>query len=80
VIQTYSPSLAEVPAAVADLAGWAVHAERVEFGGVDLLEDVNGQLYLSEVNYPCYFAHAQLGAGVDVAGRMVAHLEAKPAR
>jgi glutathione synthase/RimK-type ligase-like ATP-grasp enzyme len=80
VIQTYSPSLAEVPAAVADLAGWAVHAGRVEFGGVDLLEDVNGQLYLSEVNYPCYFAHAQLGAGVDVAGRMVAHLEAKPAR
>jgi hypothetical protein len=33
-----------------------------------------------EVNYPCYFAHAQIGAGVDVAGRMVAHLEAKAAR
>jgi hypothetical protein len=32
------------------------------------------------VNYPCYFAHAQLGAGVDVAGRMVAHLQAKAAR
>jgi RimK-like ATP-grasp domain len=70
----------EVPAAVADLAVRAVHAERVEFGGVDILEDINGQLYLLEVNYPCYFAHAQLGAGVDVAGRMVAHLEAKAAR
>jgi glutathione synthase/RimK-type ligase-like ATP-grasp enzyme len=72
--------LDEVPAAFADLAVRSVHAERVEFGGVDILEDVNGQLYLLEVNYPCYFAHAQLGAGVDVAGRMVAHLEAKAAR
>lgn len=72
--------LAEISAAVADLAVWAVHAERVETGGVDILEQENGQLYLLEVNYPCYFAHAQLGAGVDVAGRMVAHLQAKAAR
>jgi glutathione synthase/RimK-type ligase-like ATP-grasp enzyme len=70
----------EVPAAVADIAVRSVHAERVEFGGVDILEHVNGQLYMLEVNYPCYFAHAQIGAGVDVAGRMVAHLEAKAAR
>jgi glutathione synthase/RimK-type ligase-like ATP-grasp enzyme len=49
-----------VPAAVADLAVRSVYAEWVEFGGVDLLEDVNGQLFLLEVNYPCYFGRTQL--------------------
>jgi hypothetical protein len=46
---------------------------------VDLLEEASGRLYMLEVNYPCYFAHAQFVAKVDIAGRMVAHLAAKAA-
>jgi hypothetical protein len=60
-----------VPVGLADVAARAAHAQRIQFGGVDVLEDASGRLYLLEVNYPCYFAPAQLVAGIDIAGRMV---------
>ena len=57
----------------------AVRALRVECGGVDILAHASGRHYLLEANFPCYFAHAQRVAGVDVAGRMVDFLLAKRA-
>lgn len=62
---------------LAALAVAAVRTLRVETGGVDILVHPSGRLYLLEANFPCYFAHAQRLAGVDIAGRMVEHLLAK---
>jgi len=67
----------EIDARLADTAVAAVRVLRTEFGGVDILAHQSGRLYLLESNFPCYFAHAQLLAGVDVAGRMIDHLLAK---
>jgi glutathione synthase/RimK-type ligase-like ATP-grasp enzyme len=58
----------------------AVQVQEVEFGGVDILEHPSGRHYLLEVNFPCYFAGAQLDGGHDVAGAMVDWLLAKAAR
>jgi RimK-like ATP-grasp domain len=65
------------PDAVADIAVRAVRALRLEFGGVDLLEHPSGRIYLLEANFPCFFAHPQTVAGVDVAGMMIEHLMGK---
>jgi hypothetical protein len=65
---------------LAALAIRAVHTLRLEFGGVDILEHASGRYYVLESNFPCYFAHAQLVAGIDVAGAMVDHLQEKAAR
>jgi len=62
------------PAGLASLAVAAVRALRLAFGGVDILEHPSGRLYLLEANFPCYFAHAQVVGGIDVAGAMVEHL------
>ncbi len=43
----------------------------VEFGGVDILEDVDGRHYVLECNFPCYFARAQMVGGHDVGGAMI---------
>ena len=62
------------------LAGLAIDATRVlrrELAGVDILEHPSGRRYLLEANFPCYFAHAQLVAGFDIAGAMVDHLMGK---
>lgn len=62
---------------LAELAIRAVAALRLEFGGVDILRGADGSLYLLEVNFPCYFAHAQRVAGIDIAGAMLDHLLTK---
>jgi hypothetical protein len=62
---------AEVPPELAGPAVRAVHAQRVLFGGVDLLRHPSGRVYVIEVNFPCYFPQATLVGGVDVAGAMV---------
>jgi hypothetical protein len=50
---------------------------RVEFGGVDLMENADGKIVLAELNFPCYFADQQRDSGIDIAGAMVDHLIAK---
>jgi hypothetical protein len=65
------------PVAATDVAIRAVHALRLEFGGVDVLEHPSGRVYLLEANFPCFFAHPQEVAGIDVAGMMIEHLMAK---
>jgi hypothetical protein len=62
------------PPELADLARRAAQVLRRELAGVDILEHASGRLYLLEANFPCYFAQAQLAAGIDVAGAMVDHL------
>jgi len=46
----------EPPKRAVDIALAACRALRLEFGGVDILEDDDGTLIVSEVNNPCYFA------------------------
>lgn len=65
---------------MADIAVRAVKSNRYEFGGVDILKQRAGQLFVLEANFPCYFPHAQLVAGVDVAGMMVDYLLRKAKR
>jgi hypothetical protein len=67
----------EPPDALCPIAVSAVRALRLEFGGVDLLAHPSGRIYLLEVNFPCFFAHPQTVAGIDVAGTMVDHLITK---
>jgi hypothetical protein len=62
------------PEPLATLGVRAVRAVRSAFGGVDVLLHPSGRAYVLEANVPCYFPHAQLVGGVDVAGAMVAYL------
>ena len=65
---------ATVDPALADIAVRAVHALKHEFGGVDILAQPDGQLFLLESNFPCYFPQAQLVAGIDISGMMIDYL------
>jgi hypothetical protein len=69
--------IVEPPGGLRRIAVSAVQALRLEFGGVDLLVHPSGRIYLLEANFPCFFAHPQTVAGIDVAGMMVEHLMAK---
>lgn len=58
----------------------AIRATKVlglEFGGVDVLIDDNGNHYVSEVNFPCFFPRCQNLSGVDIAGKMIEYLVQK---
>ncbi|MEZ4450712.1 MAG: hypothetical protein R3B09_14620 [Nannocystaceae bacterium] len=61
-------------AALEALAVRATLAHALDFGGVDLLVAADGRAWVLEVNFPCYFPHAQEVAGIDIAGAMVDHL------
>ncbi len=69
----------EIPpsAAMQKVAVAATHVLGYEFAGVDILEQADGQIFLLEANFPCYYVHAQEFSGVDVAGMMVDYLAAK---
>lgn len=62
------------PPGMAEVAVRAVACLELEHGGVDVLETPDGRHLVLEANFPCYFPHAQLVSGVDVAGAMVEHL------
>jgi len=68
---------AKPPAAAVNMAVRAVATLRLEFAGVDVLEDPGGNGFFLEANFPCYYPHAQLHGGVDIAGQMVDFLVAK---
>ena len=56
----------------------AVNILGIEFGGVDMLMDAEGNHYIIEANVPyCNFPRAQLLSGTDIAGMLVDHLIAK---
>ncbi len=65
------------PAMAFTTAVSATAACRIEFAGVDLLEDPDGNVWFLEANFPFYYPHAQLHGGVDIAGKMVDFLAAK---
>ena len=68
---------AVLPDGAEEIAIQAVEAMRCDFGGVDLMQGTNGQLIVTEVNFPCFFADQQAGTGVEIAGAIVDHLMAK---
>ena len=52
----------------------------LEFGGVDIMFDGDGNHYVLEMNFPCYYARVQDTTGNDVAGMMVDYLMEKSKR
>ncbi|KKQ46317.1 MAG: hypothetical protein US63_C0003G0030, partial [Candidatus Moranbacteria bacterium GW2011_GWC2_37_8] len=52
-------------------------ARGFEFGGVDILIDRNGEHYLIEANFPCFFPRCQMLTGVDISGMMLDYLVQK---
>lgn len=72
----------EIPpdAAMQKVAVAAAHVLGYEFAGVDILEQADGQFFLLEANFPCYYVHAQEYGDVDVAGMMLDFLAAKATR
>lgn len=65
------------PEGAVDIACRATAALRLDLGGVDILESLDGRLFVAEVNCPCYFAQQQAATGRDLAGAIVDHLLAK---
>jgi acetyl/propionyl-CoA carboxylase alpha subunit len=55
----------------------AVKAKGVYIGGVDLLVDTNGDNYIAEVNFPCFFPRAQHATGTDIAGAILSSLQGR---
>lgn len=49
----------------------------LEMGGVDVLVREDGEVFVLEVNAPCYFGHPWEVVGVDVAGALLKHLLGK---
>jgi RimK family alpha-L-glutamate ligase len=66
---TFSPD-------VCDLAVKAVDSLGLDFGGVDILISERGPLVI-EVNFPCFFARAELLTGTEISGRMIDYLMKK---
>jgi D-alanine-D-alanine ligase-like ATP-grasp enzyme len=71
---------ASPPPLVVETAVRATAAYQLDFAGVDVLEDASGRVWFLEANFPCYYAHAQLHGGTDIAGAMVDFLADKAAR
>ncbi len=68
------------PPQAIQMALTAARLMRVEFGGVDILENADRELVLAELNFPCYFADQQHASGVDIAGAMMDQLIVKARR
>jgi hypothetical protein len=58
----------------------AARVRRLEFGGVDLLEDRDGRLYITEMNFPSFFPRQEEVTGVHIGGLMLDYLMKKAAR
>ncbi|MBW2256589.1 MAG: hypothetical protein JRI25_18605 [Deltaproteobacteria bacterium] len=65
---------------ILDLSLQTARAVRMEFGGVDILEDKEGRLVVTEINNPCYFVRQEDITGVDISGLMMDHLSQKARR
>lgn len=70
----------EAPPEMVDLCLAAARVRRLEFGGVDLLEDRQGRLYLTEMNFPSFFPRQEEVTGVHIGGLMIDYLMKKSAR
>jgi len=80
-------AVAAPPAAI-EMALKAARVLRIEFGRVDILENLDQKLMLAELYFPCRFscyfccsfADQQRDSGIDIAGAMLNHLMAKSRR
>lgn len=76
-VPTVQPfTIAESPE-IAKTAVASVLSQGVEFGGVDILLQPDGEFYVAEVNFPCNFARNQMCTHVNIAELMVDHLASK---
>ena len=67
-------SPANYPTTIEEIAKKAVHAQLIEFGGVDIIFDKDNQPYVTEVNFPCNIIRAQKATNVNVASLMIKYL------
>lgn len=58
----------------------AVQAMGLEFAGVDVIVDKEGNPYVLEANCPCNFGDVQTVTGIDIAGKMIDYLLKKSRR
>jgi hypothetical protein len=65
---------AETEPEMAQIAISAAQVIQRAFAGVDILATQDGQLFLLEANFPCYFAPPEEIAGIDVSGKMLDYL------
>lgn len=63
--------------AIATAAEEAVRVLGIEFGGVDILLQPDGDFSIAEVNFPCNFARNQLNTGADIAAAIIHRLATK---
>lgn len=70
----------EYPDSLKQLAVKATHIANTAFGGVDFLEDENGNYYLLEVNFPTGFSSLIDLCGVDIPFKMIEYLKNKATR
>lgn len=62
--------------AINSIAVEATKVSGVEFGGADVLIDLDTNTpYLAELNFPCNFARAQMATNTDIAGLILDHLK-----
>jgi glutathione synthase/RimK-type ligase-like ATP-grasp enzyme len=64
----------DLPGDIAASAVSSVHELGLEFGGIDVLVDENGDYHIAEVNFPCNFARNQANTGADIAGMIIDYL------
>ncbi|HET9411394.1 MAG TPA: hypothetical protein VFO38_00910 [Candidatus Saccharimonadales bacterium] len=67
----------EFSQAIQDAAVQSVQALDLEFGGVDILIQDDGQFYIAEVNFPCNFSRSQMTTQTDIAGAIIDFLATK---
>jgi hypothetical protein len=67
----------KLPRPASEIAARAAAMCELDFAGVDVLEDPEGNVWFLEANFPCYYPQAQLHGGVDIAGAMADFLAAK---
>lgn len=64
----------DYPESVNQIAVRATHANGYTFGGVDIMFSEAGEPFLTEVNFPCFFATTEQTTGFPVAKTMIAFL------
>ena len=64
----------ELSEEIKSLAISAIKSKDIEFGGVDIVIDKNGRVFVLEANFPCFFPDVQKTTGIDIAELIVKYL------
>jgi RimK family alpha-L-glutamate ligase len=62
---------------VEELAIKAVNSYGLEFGGVDIIFDQETQPYITEINFPCFYARCEILTDTNISEQMISYLQNK---